>query len=174
MRGYGRGRRKGKRMATKISELEAGLKIDEHKLDVALIYQPELYYAVAKELTLTISRRDEAKQNLEKVEAVFDQGAREAARKKEEKITEKQIDSLKATDDDVIEAFNELSALNKQVGQLSALKEAFTQRGYVLKSLCELHAQNYFSADSMRSTDSKLKNSQAQQYAEARRERKGK
>ncbi len=137
-----------------IERLEPLLQIDENGLDEALISQPDAYYRVSRLLTLQISRRDAAKQLVEEAEAEADLEIRSRAQKADQKITENEIKSKKILDEDVKHAESELLALNRSVGQLQALKEAFTQRGYALKSLADLYIANYYSTNSSNSMSS--------------------
>jgi hypothetical protein len=130
-----------------ISELESGLRIDENNLNQALIEQPQVFYAVAKELAIQISRRDQAKQRLSEVEAEFDIDFREKARAEDRKVTEGQISSEKQLDGHVIAASKELSQISGIVGQLTALKDAYIQRNYALGHLTDLQLKNYYSTD---------------------------
>lgn len=127
-----------------IEDLETGLSIDEHALDEALIAQPEFFYRVSKKLALTVSRRDAAKQALAEEEAKCDGQFREDAAREKEKLTETEVKNLIRLDKDVIKATETLNSLNREVGLLTALKEAYQQRSYVLKDLTSLHIANYY------------------------------
>jgi len=131
----------------KIEEFEDGLRIDEDALDEGLQRQPSLFYNVAKELTLLISRRDEAKRILAEVEAEVDTEIRDDASHDDKKITEKEVASLKALDKRVTEAQRKLSLLSTEVGKWAALKEAYGHRLEALKSMARLHLSNYYSTD---------------------------
>jgi K+-sensing histidine kinase KdpD len=151
----------------RISELENMLILDENALDEALEQQPDLFYRVSKELALTVSRRDFAKQTKEEVEATVDAKIRHTAAVQDEKITERQIESEKRLHKDVQKAIKDLFVLNEKVGHLSALKEAFQQRSYVLKSLCDLYIAGYFGSN-MSGTSERMKEHNA---GEVRRDR---
>jgi len=127
-----------------IAEYASALQIDKHDLDEELIRQPDLFYKVSEQLVLAISQRDAAKKDLEKELAEADEEIRRKARDKGEKITESAITARKQLDDGVIKMENRLSALNLQVGKLSALKESFAQRSHVLRDLRELYIANYY------------------------------
>lgn len=150
-----------------ISDLEEGLLIDEHALDEALQMQPDLFYQVTRTLASLISRRDAAKQNKEDTEARVDAKIRHDAAVSEEKMTEKQVESEKRLSKDVRAAMDQLASLNEQVGRWSALKEAFMQRSYVLKSMCDLYVAGYFEANISGGSASRMKDHDA---GNARRE----
>lgn len=125
-----------------MEQLEGALKIDEHRLDEANVRQADLFYRVAKQLALKISERDFSKTKLQELEAKVDGEIREDAR--DQKITEKDVESQKLQDQRVMSARRELTNLNNQVGVWSALKEAYTQRSYALGHLTDLYVGNYF------------------------------
>ena len=124
--------------------LENGLSIDENALDEAWIRHPDLFYRVARELVMAISKRDQAKINKEEAEARADARIRHDAEVSDEKVTESAVKSKKQLDPKVQAAENELAVLSERVGLLSALKESYIQRSYALKSLVELHTTGYF------------------------------
>lgn len=127
-----------------ISDLEEGLRIDPDGLDDACVAQPELFYRVAKELALSISRRDQQKQYLEETEAEVGLKTRHDAEVAEEKVTEGQIKSEVAAHPKVRAANSDLLRYQRRVAELTALKEAFSQRSYVLKDLVALYLANYY------------------------------
>lgn len=127
-----------------IEDLEPGLAIDEHALEEALQQQPDLFYRVSKALALLISERDEAKMELQTVEAEIDMEIRREAMDNDEKVTVGEVEARRRIHKKVVAANLRLIDFNKQVGQYSALKEAFQQRSYVLKSLSELYIANYY------------------------------
>lgn len=134
-----------KAFETLIIDLEAGLKIDEHALDTALIRQPDMFYRVSQALALAISRRDFAKQTRDELMAELDADIRAVAARHEEKITEGGIKAQLTMDPAVKRAERECLDRGAMVGQLTALKEAFVQRSYVLKDLASLYVANYYS-----------------------------
>jgi hypothetical protein len=130
---------------TTLAELEQRLSIDEHALDDALTQQPDSFYRVAKNLALLISRRDAAKQLLAEEEARADREFRDVAAKNNDKTTEAELKNMIRLDADVRKAQKSFLDLSQSVGELSALKEAFQQRSYVLKDLVNLYISNYYS-----------------------------
>jgi hypothetical protein len=128
-------------------DLENGLRIDEHALDEALVQQPDLFYRVSKQLALLISRRDAKKQELAEEEAKADAETRETALKRKDKVTEAEVKSMTRLDPGVIKVSGELLHFSRLVGELSALKEAFQQRSYVLKDLVGLYVAGYYGSN---------------------------
>lgn len=134
-------------MTTNINELKKGLRIDEHALDHALRDHPVLFYNVSAELALAISNRDEAKQDLEEVEAVVDMELRKSAAVSGERTTEKEIESNRKTDQRVKSANDKFLVEKLNAANLAALKEAFEQKSYALSKLVDLYLANYYSSN---------------------------
>lgn len=130
---------------TPIAELEKGLRIDEDALDEAHLQHADAFYRVSKQLAFLISQRDAAKQAVEDVEAEADQGIRQDAEKHEaKKITVLEVASLVRLDPSVKSARARFLSLAGNVNELTALKEAFQQRSYMLSGLTALYTANYF------------------------------
>jgi hypothetical protein len=129
-----------------LQHLELKLRIDEHALDIALREHPDLFYQVASELALAISNRDEAKQDLDEVEAEVDMELRKDAATSGEKTTETQIQSNKKLDKRVKSANDILLEQRYNAAKWTALKEAYESRSYALSKLVDLYLANYFSS----------------------------
>jgi hypothetical protein len=134
-----------KREATFLEELQSTLRIDQNALEDAAAQHPELFYRVASEYALTTSLRDQAKQDLSETEAKADSRIRHDIEVAGDKVTEKAVESAKLLDGQVTKARDRLMRLNQEVGEWSALKEAFQQRGYVLRDLVQLYLSRYYS-----------------------------
>lgn len=137
-----------------VAEHEQYLIIDKHDLERSCREQPNVFYSVARELALAVSRRDAAKQNIQIVEGKVDGNVRRIAQRKDEKITEREVDAKKRNDSEYVEAVTLYMRLNHAVNILSALKEAFQQRSYVLKEMVTLYVQEYY-GDPMNSSRGK-------------------
>lgn len=160
---------------TPVSELEAALAIDENALNEALIQQPDAFYRVSKKLALKASQRDAQKQALQEEEAYADERARESI-PDGERITDTAVKAIVRLDKKVLEANSLLLKLNREVGLLQALKEAFSQRSYVMKDLVSLYVANYYGDSSGGRSETHLKNKRADENRtamgeERRRER---
>lgn len=132
---------------TPIAELEKGLRIDENALDEAHLQHADAFYRVSKQLAYLVSQRDAAKQAVEDEEAEADQRIRLDAVSVEDpkaKITAVEIAALIRLEPSVKKARNRYLSLNGSVNELSALKEAFQQRSYMLSGLTSLYSANYF------------------------------
>jgi hypothetical protein len=135
---------------TPVGELEQGLSIDEHALEVAWQRQPELFYQVAKKLALAISMRDLAKRHVAEIEAEVEIDIRDDASEEEKdgdrskKITDKEVIALVAKNKKVQGAYDRLAERTLEVGTLTALRDAFSQRSSALKDLVKLHLMAYY------------------------------
>lgn len=76
-----------------LDELEQGLLINEHKLEVECSRHADVFYRVAKRVALETSRRDALKQSVAETEAEVDLDYRRVAEKANEKPREKAIES---------------------------------------------------------------------------------
>jgi hypothetical protein len=127
-----------------LEEYGQGIAIDKDGLDENIMHQADLFYKVSETLALTISRRDEAKDNLKIVEAEVEDVVRQDAAEEEKKVTEAAIRNQVILHRDVRDATQLLAKLNREVGQLQALKEGYTQRSYMLKELVSLYLTRYY------------------------------
>lgn len=128
-------------------DLEEGLKIDLNNLDEANQLQSDLMYRVGKRMAYALSRRDKADSNLKKVKAEIDAVIRRQAAEDEVKTTETEIANRVLRNTLVIKATEEFQKLKLDYDLWSELKDAFSQRGYALNNLTQLHCASYFSAD---------------------------
>lgn len=155
-------------MTDLIKKLKAGLKINEHALDIALRNHPDLFYDVGLELALAISNRDEAKQDLEEIEAQVDMELRRAAAASGEKTTEKEIESNRKVDKRVIAANDKFFEQKLNAANLSALKEAYEQKSYALSKLVDLYLAAYYSSNEDKKTGAvNFRNTQTDHVKEA-------
>ena len=127
-----------------IEELEAGLRIDEHALEDALKVHSDLFYKVSDQMTLSLSLRDEAKQQLEETEAEVDLGLRKDAALSEERVTDTAIAFQRKIDRRVKAANANYLKLKHDAARWAALKESFEQRSYALSKLVDLYIANYY------------------------------
>ena len=126
-----------------IERLEAALKFDKNRLDDALEEQAGIFHEIADELAIQISRRDQAKKYVTDIESQTIVEIRTAAREKDQKITDKEVEAQTQLDAFVIKASKMLAELSLIVGRLSALKESYVQRSYALKDLVALQINQY-------------------------------
>lgn len=137
--------------------LKERLAIDKHNLDDVIMEQPGLFYDVSEQLTIALAERDAAKENLEIVNAELDSKWRKNLQS-QAKLTEKVISNHVMQDPDHEAAFTEYLTFKSKADRLQALKDAFQQRSYMLKSLVALYTANYYE-------DSAMKPSRAQEVS---------
>lgn len=130
-----------------IEAQEEGLAIDENALEEELQNQVPSYYEVSKRFAEAESRRDAAKHHLKVVEARVDDEIRRLAKEAGEKLTEVALAARLMTDEAVTQANNLYLDASAAYRDLLALKEAFTQRSYMLKELVALWIANYYGGD---------------------------
>lgn len=123
------------------------LAIDKNQLDVELMQQSQNFYEVSAQYADAVNRRDTVKKELKEAEAAAYFRVKQALLDAGDKATEAATEARVLQDEDCIDFREELLAANLEVEQLSALKDAFIQRSYVLKDLVALFISGYF-ADS--------------------------
>jgi hypothetical protein len=145
-----------------ISELEAGLRYDPRDLSDALSQQPELFYRVAKRLAMAISNADTVKLELSDLKAQLTVDAYD----NELKPTADKVSSIVRVDPTVISLAKELITCDRIVGELTALKESYIQRGYSLRTEGELQTS---AASPIDAAEGRARLHQARQDYQARR-----
>lgn len=154
-----------------IEEHEYDLKIDENGLEEALQSQVTSYYEVSKQLSLEVSRRDAAKQYLKQIESRVDAEIRRKAKTDGDKITEVVVEARRIASEDVIEATNILLDAESRVRDITALKDAFSQRSYVLKDMVSLWISNYYGGSEDERANKSVRSMNAEATKRATRER---
>jgi hypothetical protein len=135
-------------MSLNIDEFEQYLKIDKYGLDDDLRRQPSLLFEVTAAYELALARRDKLKDYLALCEAHLDA----AFRRNLSNHTEAQIKQLIIADKARRVGLENYHKAKEHAGQLSALKDAFVARGYMLRDMCTLYTANYFQTNSSRPT----------------------
>jgi hypothetical protein len=154
-------------MSVDIKELEAKLEIDEHALDIALREHPDLVYDVTQELALAVSHRDMAKLELDEIEAEIDKDIRKDASINDEKVTEKEVESIKKTHQKVKAANRKFLEEKFNAAKWTALKDAYEQRSYALSKLVDLYLTSYFSTNENTTGSSRFKQTNAENIKRA-------
>ena len=131
------GRRKSE-VLTEVERFKPHLAIDKNNLDDCLIEQPEVYYHVSEALVKATAERDAIKLQLEEATAAEDQNIRTVAVRMGEKLTEASIQNKLTLVPAVKVLADKLVKQSGKVGELAALKEAFSQRSFMLRELVAL------------------------------------
>ena len=121
-------------------------------LDDEVIRQPMLFYEVSDQLTDALAERDAAKEELAAVDADLDNSWRRKLAKVKERVTDKVILSHVTTSPEHEKAFEAYLQAKTRADKLTALKEAFQQRSYMLRDLVALYSANYYETTSLKPT----------------------
>jgi hypothetical protein len=134
--------------------LQERLEINKDNLDRELVWQAELFHKAAHAYALAVSRRDELKEEIRLLSADLALLLRRKLEAKG-KVTEGLVQNH-------LEAAPDYQALRKQLAEasreteiLAALKEAYSQRSWMLRELCSMYIAGYFSTTSIRGEASK-------------------
>jgi hypothetical protein len=144
-----------------ISDLQEQLAIDKSVLDDEVIRQPVLFYSVSEMLTDALAEKDGAKEDLAVVDADVAFKIRKGLSKGTARVTDKVVESHVLTSPEHEKAFTAYLNAKTRADKLTALKDAFQQRSYMLRDLVSLYSANYFEDASVRPT----KAQEASQYA---------
>lgn len=153
----------------KLDRLQRELSIEQDSLERACIKQPDLLYQVAEQIALHRSRRDAVKKKLEEKEAVLYLELRRAAAVSEERVTEAEIKAQMTTKREHQVLTDKLAEANELLSRWEVLKEAFSQRSYMLRELVALYLARYY-GDPARSAENRMRDFASERTREARRE----
>lgn len=137
-------------MPVDIAEFRKYLLIDKKRLDDAVTQQPSLFFEISEALAEAIAARDLAKEQLANVDADLDKDIRLQLETAGKRATETIVASMVQADPEHQNSFNTYVDVKKKADILMALKDAFQQRGYMLRDLCQLYVANYFEDDSIK------------------------
>jgi hypothetical protein len=126
-----------------LNELREKLQIDRGTLDEDMLQQPFLYMQVAEALVEAMSIRDAKKEELARVDAELAEEYRQNA-PKDERPSDKKVTDRVLRDPRHIAAFSDYAKAVKEAQLIAALKEAFDQRGKMLRELGNLFVAGYF------------------------------
>lgn len=130
-------------------DLRQYLKIDKLALDEELVNQASLYFKISEAYTEAAAERDLLKETLAYGDAKIEQDIRKELG---DKCTEGKVKSLLTINEKHAEANGHYLDAKIKADRLAALKEAFHQRGYMLRDLAQLFISNYYGADSVKVT----------------------
>jgi hypothetical protein len=162
-------------MSKLVNELRSYLEIDKHALDDEIVKQPSLFFKVSEAYVEAVAERDACKEELASIDAELDGEVRHKLEVAGEKITEAIVKNEIQTDKKHGPAFDTYILAKTKADMLMALKEAFQQRGYMLRDLCSLYVSQYYDQSSVQGnskTDAAVYNRQRERLAEAREARK--
>lgn len=131
-----------------LDRMKKAVLIDKHDLDNEWVAQPGLYLEIADRLALEISLRDEAANFIKDVAADLDAIVRDAHADDEKKPTETAIKMEIAGHKRMQAAKEDLLELERNVGLLSARRDAFQMRKSALQDLTSLTLGGYYQSNS--------------------------
>lgn len=135
-----------------IDEFRKYLEIDRSSLDDEVRRHASLLFKVSEAMVEAIAKRDYFKEHLASMDAKIDQELRADFEDKGDKYTESQIKSLILTDKERCGVNAKLLEAKAEADKLIALKDAFHQRGYMIRDLCSLYVANFYEDSSVRET----------------------
>ena len=150
---------------TPIDELRQALRINRLRLDQEVERQPELYAEVAEAAVMARSEQDQVKNQLEQAEAEIDLEVRQEAADAGDKVTEKSLQAKVQADGRLSKLRDALLKKKYQAESLEQLREAYRQRGYMLRELSALYIAGYFQSATTRKAGSDLKERRADDVA---------
>lgn len=148
-----------------LADLQESLTIDKSVLDDEVIRQPVLFYTVSEMLVDALAERDAAKEELNSVDADLDGiWRRKLGKDPKAKATEAVVKNHVQLSAEHEKAFGVYLTAKTKADRLSALKDAFQARSYMLRDLVSLYSANYYEDASVKPT----KAQEASQYASNR------
>ena len=136
-----------------IDELKEYLKINKHRLDEELEEQPMLLFQISEAYVAAAAQRDALKEELATVDAKLDHEGRIDLDRKLDKVTEAMVKNYVQTNKKHEAATMAYFAAKQQADLLSALKESFQSRGFMIRDLCSLYTANYYEQSSVKPTN---------------------
>lgn len=128
-----------------IEEAKELLLIDKHSLDTECMTQADIFFNVSENAVEAISKRDAAKEFMQQEDARVANSIRVHHEKSGEKLTEAKLQQLITTHPDHIQAYTDYMKAKVESDNWGILKESFLMKASMLKELCSLYLNNYYS-----------------------------
>ena len=154
---------------TDVEQLKNLIKIDPDNLDASVLEQPVHYYEIAEHLVQAMSDRDQAEEDLKRIEAELNITKRQELEDDGIKVTEGRVNSEVLSDPKRIEAREKLLEQKRRVNQLTELKESMKQRAHMIRELVQLWVTNYYNDGDVQSPA--VTEQQKEMFAEEARKR---
>lgn len=137
-------------------EAKSNLSIDRDMLDEDIIRQSELFYGVSEMLVKARETKDKEKDNLARTEAelsiFYRKKLKEGGKPSEAQIREEVLNASK-----YLKAKSLYLNACSNADSWEVMKEAYTQRSFMLKELVNLYNANYFGDPTVSSNNSRVK-----------------
>lgn len=153
-----------------LEKLRAYLAYDTDGISEEVTRHPELYEHVGQGLAQATARHDRLKYDLELEEARVAKAAREDAVGGEKKPTDKAIETEVAATGSVQLLKRKLLDAKAEVSQWAALKEAWTQRSYMLKESVSIYLARMTGSSSVTAPRDALAESNRERAGQLRQE----
>lgn len=130
--------------------LKQRLAINKGNLDEEVAQQPVLFFEAAELYEQAQAECDALKEDLASTDAQLDGVVRQRLARGE-KVTEAMVKNGVQLAAEHEEAFNKFLSAKTHAGVLDSLKEAFKQRGYMLRDLAQLQSTTFYEQPSIQS-----------------------
>ena len=121
-----------------VEEYRDCLAIDRDNLEGCLVEHAQMFFSISLKAVEAGSERDAAKLNVEQLQAELDGTTREELARNDGKVTETMVSNSIKSEPKMQKAQNKLQSAKVKAEQWAALKEAFYQRGYMMRELVQL------------------------------------
>lgn len=154
-------------MRFNIAEFRSLLTIDKDNLDEELMRQASYLNEVSEAAAEASSIAEDLKEQLSAIDAEADREIRASGNNQ---YTEAHVKNKIILHPKHVSGLKAYLTAKAHAGKLRALKEAFVERGYLIRELCSLYVSNYYSTSSVRSetTGDKTYQRQRRKLAEER------
>lgn len=121
-----------------VNDFRNNLTIDQDNLEGCLVEHAQLFFKISMQAVNSNAERDAAKLRAEHLHADLDGKARTELSKNDGKVTETMVSNHIKNDENMQKAQAKLQKAKVAAEEWAALKEAFYQRGYMLRELVQL------------------------------------
>lgn len=125
-----------------IEDYSEKLIIDEHALDLELLQQAHTFNEIAQAAVDQEARRDKYKETMAQVDAELSHDIR--SKKSDTRITDAYVLAQVLNHPDHKDISDKFLLAKHRAARLAALKEAYINRGWMVRELVQLHAIGYF------------------------------
>ena len=129
-----------------LDEARKALQINKDELDEVVLHHAGLYDEVAESHVRAVSNRDYLKDGLGKVHAEAANDIRAEALEKGDKITKDAVEAATILDKEYIDASKEYGKAKLAADLWGVMKDSFLQRSSMIKRLCDLHKEGYYTS----------------------------
>lgn len=131
-----------------VAKAEEHLVINRATLDDALVLQPTIFWMICDGVAVLDGNERELREHLGRIEGDLYDKAEVQLKEAGSKTTVDRIKSEVKNMPGYAAARDRLFEIERMKAQLVALKEAYTQRLWALRTMAELHSDQYWQADS--------------------------